>query len=60
MKAIKEGYVTVYEVADFFGISHHTIRSWIRQGKVDAIKIGRRVLVPSTEIPRLVKEGKRK
>jgi excisionase family DNA binding protein len=32
--------LSVYEVADLFGVSHKTIRNMIRDGKLPAAKIG--------------------
>jgi excisionase family DNA binding protein len=49
----------VYDVAAFLGVTHGTVRQWIRQGTLEAIKIGRRVLVPQSAINRLVGEAKK-
>jgi excisionase family DNA binding protein len=38
-------------------ISRHTWRKYIRDGKVRAVRIGRLVRIPLTELERVVREG---
>jgi len=47
------------EVAARLGLSHWTLRSWVRDGKINSNKQGRRRLVSSYEIERLLEEGRR-
>lgn len=47
---------TIYEVADLFGVHWQTVRNWIRDGKIKAVKIERTVRIPDEEIERL-KQG---
>lgn len=44
---------TVYEVAELFGVHWQTVRNWIKEGKIKAIKIERTVRIPDEEIERL-------
>lgn len=44
---------TIYEVADLFGVHWQTVRNWIRDGKIKAVKIERTVRIPDEEIERL-------
>jgi len=34
----KMGGYTIYQVAKELGVNHHTIRRWIKEGKLEAIK----------------------
>ena len=44
---------TIYEVAELFGVHWQTVRNWIKEGKIKAIKIERTVRIPDEEIERL-------
>lgn len=46
------------EAADAVGLSHWTLRQYIREGKVQAIRLGRRVLIEPAELQRLVEQGR--
>lgn len=54
MRALK----SVKEAAELLGISKWTVRSYIRDGKLTPIKLGRRVLVEEAELERIVAEAK--
>lgn len=54
MKPLK----SVEEAAGLLGISPWTVRSYIREGKLGPVRLGRRVLVEEAELERLVAEGK--
>jgi len=43
---VKPLAVSVEEAGRLVGLSKHTIRKYIRQGLIDAVRVGRRVLVP--------------
>ena len=38
-------------------VSSQTVRAWIREGKVKAVKFGRAWRISKTEVQRLVTEG---
>jgi excisionase family DNA binding protein len=46
------------EAAELTGLSHWTLRQYIRTGRLRAVRIGRRVLVEPTELAHLVEEGR--
>jgi excisionase family DNA binding protein len=46
------------EAAELTGLSHWTLRQYIRTGKLKAVRIGRRVLIEPSELRRLVEEGR--
>lgn len=49
--------LSVAEVAESLGTSPDLIRSLIRRGELRACRVGRRVLIPSTELSRLIECG---
>lgn len=46
---------TIKEAAKIFGVHCQTIRNWIRDGIIKAVKIERTVRIPDEEIDRLKK-----
>jgi excisionase family DNA binding protein len=46
------------EAADAVGLSHWTLRQYVKQGKIHAIKLGRRVLIEPEELQRLIEQGR--
>jgi excisionase family DNA binding protein len=46
------------EAAELTGLSHWTLRKYIRQGKLRAVKIGRRVLLEPDYLKRLVERSR--
>ena len=49
---------SVTEAAGLLGISPWTVRAYIRDGKLQAVRLGRRVLVEEAELERFVEEGR--
>ncbi len=49
--------VSVEEAGRLVGLSKHTIRLYIKKGLIDAVRAGRRVLVPVTSLEKLVEKG---
>lgn len=49
--------VDVREAGRLTSLSHHTIRAYIRRGKLRAVKAGRRVLVPISALQELCEQG---
>lgn len=50
----------VLSIADFataLGVKAPTIRCWLMQRKIARVKLGRRVLIPRTELERLLNEN---
>jgi excisionase family DNA binding protein len=46
------------KAAELLGISPWTVRKWLRDNKLRAIRLGRRVLIELAEIERLIEEGR--
>ena len=49
--------VGVYEAAKLLGVSPFTVRNYIASGKIRAIRVGRRVLVPMEVLEKVIVEG---
>jgi excisionase family DNA binding protein len=49
--------LTVREVADALGLSVHTIRAWIRQGRFTHVRLGRAIRVLPDEIQRVLRNA---
>ena len=47
------------QAAEALGLSHWTLRAWVRQGKVKAVRLGRRVLVEPAELQKMVAEARK-
>lgn len=48
----------VHAAAETLSISVWTVRSYIRDGKLKPVRLGRRVLLEQAELERLVADGK--
>jgi excisionase family DNA binding protein len=53
-----ERLLTLAEVADLLRVSKHTVRAWIRKGRLQPVRICRRLLFSPAEIARLIAEAK--
>jgi excisionase family DNA binding protein len=53
VKALK----SVVEAAELLRISPWTVRSYIRQGKLRPVRLGRRVLLAEAELERVIAEN---
>jgi len=49
--------LTLLAVADMLQLSPHTIRSFVRKGKLYPVRICRRLLFDPADVQRLVEEG---
>jgi excisionase family DNA binding protein len=52
-------YLGVDAVGEMTGLSPWTWRRWAYDGKIASVKVGRRLLIPATEIERVMREGMR-
>ena len=46
------------EAAELTGLSHWTLRRYIRDGRLAAVRIGRRVLLEPASLQRLIERGR--
>ncbi len=49
--------VSIEEAARLSGLSKYTIRAYERKGLIKATRIGRRVLIPVSELERVLRDG---
>jgi excisionase family DNA binding protein len=49
--------VGLEEAQEMTGISLHTFRKLVRTGKIKAARVGRRILIPTCELEKLVRPG---
>ena len=49
--------VSLYEAADILNVHANTLKKWISQGKVNAVKMGRAWKLSEDEVERIKKEG---
>lgn len=52
-----ERFYTAEELADYLKVSSQTVRSWIRERKLKAVKFGRAWRIAENEVQRIVAEG---
>lgn len=57
--ASPESFLTVAEVAEMLKLNPQTVRNWIDQGSLPAVRVGRRVRILRSDFDRLVEEGYR-
>lgn len=54
-----ERMYSIEKAALLLSVSHWGVRKWIRERRIASVKIGARVLIPSSEIARLIATGTR-
>jgi excisionase family DNA binding protein len=52
-----ETYLTVAEVAETLKLNQQTVRNWIDQGLLPALRVGRRVRIKRSDFERILQEG---
>jgi excisionase family DNA binding protein len=50
-------FLTVAEVAETLKLNQQTVRNWIDQGSLPALRVGRRVRIRRSDFERLLKES---
>jgi excisionase family DNA binding protein len=53
----QEAFLTVAEVAELLKLNQQTVRNWIDQGTMPAVRIGRRVRIRRSDLDRLLDSG---
>jgi excisionase family DNA binding protein len=54
---LEESFLTVAEVADMLKLNQQTVRNWIDQGSLPALRVGRRVRIKRSDLERVLAEG---
>jgi excisionase family DNA binding protein len=52
-----ERYLTVAEVAETLKLNQQTVRNWIDQGSLPALRVGRRVRIKQSDFQRILERG---
>jgi excisionase family DNA binding protein len=55
--AREESFLTVAEVAETLKLNQQTVRNWIDQGSLPALRVGRRVRIRRSDFERLLADG---
>lgn len=53
-----EQYYTIEEVAEKLKVTRQAIHNWIKEGRIDSIKIGRARRIPAASIERLLEQSR--
>jgi excisionase family DNA binding protein len=53
----EETYLTVAEVAETLKLNQQTVRNWIDQGSLPALRVGRRVRIKRSDFERILQES---
>jgi excisionase family DNA binding protein len=54
---VEESYLTVAEVAEVLKLNQQTVRNWIDQGSLPALRVGRRVRIKRSDFERVLAES---
>ena len=54
---LEDAFLTVAEVAGMLKLNQQTVRNWIDQGKLPAIRVGRRVRIKREDFERILEDG---
>jgi excisionase family DNA binding protein len=54
---LEESFLTVAEVAETLKLNQQTVRNWIDQGFLPALRVGRRVRIKRSDFERLLEQG---
>lgn len=56
---MEQKFLPVEKLKELTGISEHTWRHWIREGRVPSVKLGKRVLVRVEDFNRFIEKNLR-
>jgi len=54
---LEDAFLTVAEVAATLKLNQQTVRNWIDQGSLPALRVGRRVRIRKSDFQRLLDQG---
>jgi excisionase family DNA binding protein len=55
--SLEDTFLTVAEVAELLKLNQQTVRNWIDQGSLPALKVGRRVRIRRSDLERLLEQS---
>jgi excisionase family DNA binding protein len=53
----QESFLTVAEVAEMLKLNQQTVRNWIDQGSLPALRVGRRVRIKRSDFERIIEQS---
>ena len=53
-----DAFYTPEELAVMLKVTRQAIYNWIRQGHIEAVRIGRTVRIPGEEVERVLRDGR--
>jgi excisionase family DNA binding protein len=56
-KDLEDSFLTVAEEAETLQLKKQTVRNWIDQGSLPAVRVGRRVRIRRSDFDRLLEQG---
>ena len=59
VETLRERLISPQQFADRLSISRWTIYSWLSEGRIEFVKLGRLVRIPERELDRIIREGSR-
>lgn len=54
---LNDTFLTVAEVAELLKLNQQTVRNWIDQGSLPALRVGRRVRIRRSDLERVLAKG---
>ena len=57
---LDDTFLTVAEVAELLKLNQQTVRNWIDQGSLPAVRVGRRVRIRRTDLEQVLADGETK
>lgn len=54
---LEDSFLTVAEVAEVLKVNQQTVRNWIDQGSLPALRVGRRVRIKRSDFERIVAQS---
>jgi excisionase family DNA binding protein len=54
---LPESFLTVAEVAELLKLNQQTVRNWIDQGSLPAVRVGRRVRIKRSDLDQILEAG---
>ncbi len=54
---LEESFLTVAEVAEMLKLNQQTVRNWIDQGSLPALRVGRRVRIKRSDLQHMLDES---
>ena len=58
IEEMKDKWVNLEDIADYLSVTEDTARTWVREGKLPAFKVGRRYKFKLSEVDAWVRAGK--